>query len=439
MRTSTRHLATFSLIAATLLFAATLPVRHTFWGGLVHAFAEAAMIGGLADWFAVVALFRHPLGLPIPHTAILPAHRARLTQGIIDIVQNTWLHKDAIRARIDRWDVGSTLAGWLASARARAAVGAAVRAVARELLAGLDAARLAPALRESLRARITSDDLARWLTTAGDRVLAERLHEPMLDTLLEGAARQLQTPDLVRTVSKMLREAADAYATSPMKKLGRWLAENAGALDYRDLAQALLGAAAHDIDAMRRDAAHPLRRAIDERLRELPAALAPSLHHALMTSPAVVEALEGAIERAAAWVRDDVERARDFSSPRSTPCSNRRVRDSPAMRLHARLSMHGSRSASCTSSTNITERSARWCARTSRSSTTPSSSRRSSPRSGRICSTSASTAPSWAASSACCCFCCRSRFRDRAMQRDLPHPRPAHVLCAPLDLGKTDA
>lgn len=307
MRTTTRHLATISLIAATLLFAATFPVRHTFWGGLVHAFAEAAMIGGLADWFAVVALFRHPLGLPIPHTAILPAHRARLTQGIIDIVQNTWLHKDAIRARIDRWDVGATLAGWLASARARAAVGAAVRAVARELLAGLDAARLAPALRESLRTRITADDLARWLTTAGDRVLAERLHEPMLDTLLEGAARQLQSPDLVHTVSKMLREAADAYATSPMKKLGRWLAENAGALDYRDLARALLGAAAHDVDAMRRDAAHPLRRAIDERLRELPAALAPSLHHPLMTSPAVVEALEGAIERAAVWVRDDIE------------------------------------------------------------------------------------------------------------------------------------
>ncbi len=312
MRSSARHLATISLVTATVVFAATLPVRHTFWGGLLHAFAEAAMIGGLADWFAVVALFRHPLGIPIPHTAILPAHRARLTQGIIDIVQNTWLHKDAIRARIDRWDVGATLATWLASSRARAALASAVRTVAREILRGIDAPRLSLALRDTLHARITPDDLARWLRGATERAIADRLHDPLVDALLSQAGSHLKTPTLERTVTKMLREAADAYATSPMKKLGRWLAENAGALEYTDLARALLGAAAADLESMRRDLAHPLRREIDTRLQDVMAAntsLAESLHHALFTSPATIDALSSAIERAAEWIREDVERS----------------------------------------------------------------------------------------------------------------------------------
>src|SRR5215472_13185041 len=69
-----RRLALGVLLAALALAVASFPVRATWWGGWILAVAEAGIVGGLADWFAVTALFRHPLGLPIPHTALIPAN-----------------------------------------------------------------------------------------------------------------------------------------------------------------------------------------------------------------------------------------------------------------------------------------------------------------------------------------------------------------------------
>ncbi|HWN03407.1 MAG TPA: DUF445 family protein, partial [Candidatus Dormibacteraeota bacterium] len=67
-----RRLALLVLLAAVALAVAAYPLRTRWWGGFILAIAEAGIVGGLADWFAVTALFRHPLGLPIPHTAIIP-------------------------------------------------------------------------------------------------------------------------------------------------------------------------------------------------------------------------------------------------------------------------------------------------------------------------------------------------------------------------------
>jgi uncharacterized membrane-anchored protein YjiN (DUF445 family) len=74
-----RVLATAMLAGMAALFIAAthLEESHAAWG-FVRAFAEAAMVGGIADWFAVTALFRHPLGIPIPHTAIIPRNKDRI-------------------------------------------------------------------------------------------------------------------------------------------------------------------------------------------------------------------------------------------------------------------------------------------------------------------------------------------------------------------------
>ncbi len=74
---------------------------------------EATLVGGLADWFAVTALFRHPLGLPIPHTAIIPARRAKIVEGIVSIVQEEWLSPAAIRARLARTSPSGFALEWL--------------------------------------------------------------------------------------------------------------------------------------------------------------------------------------------------------------------------------------------------------------------------------------------------------------------------------------
>src|SRR5271165_4898104 len=71
-----------------------------FWGGLFLAFGEAALVGGLADWFAVRALFVHPFGIPFPHTALIPRNRQRIVQEIRQLVQNEWLPPSLLQSKI---------------------------------------------------------------------------------------------------------------------------------------------------------------------------------------------------------------------------------------------------------------------------------------------------------------------------------------------------
>src|SRR5689334_21743085 len=112
-----KRLATTLLVAASVLFviARVLEVHyHGFWLGLARATMEAAMVGGVADWFAVTALFRHPLGLPIPHTAIVPAKKDRVGRTLGAFVQRNFLSREVIEHRFRSLRVGARLAEWLA-------------------------------------------------------------------------------------------------------------------------------------------------------------------------------------------------------------------------------------------------------------------------------------------------------------------------------------
>ncbi|MHB8316221.1 MAG: DUF445 family protein, partial [Acidithiobacillus ferrivorans] len=104
------------LLGALALF--LVAAAHDFAGpwAWVGAFAEAAMVGALADWFAVVALFRHPLGLPIPHTAILPRNKARLARRLAEFIREHFLEAEAIVRLLRRADPATWLAQWLSDA-----------------------------------------------------------------------------------------------------------------------------------------------------------------------------------------------------------------------------------------------------------------------------------------------------------------------------------
>src|SRR3954452_8688510 len=96
-----RIVATGMLVAMAALFfvANRLDEAHPFWG-YVRAFAEAAMVGGLADWFAVTALFRHPLGLPIPHTAIIPRNKDRIGETLAAFLRENFLTPSVVARRM---------------------------------------------------------------------------------------------------------------------------------------------------------------------------------------------------------------------------------------------------------------------------------------------------------------------------------------------------
>ena len=97
------------LIAMSALYVAAVLNTGAAWG-YAKAFAEAAMVGGLADWFAVTALFRRPLGLPIPHTAIIPRSKARIATALGDFVAVNFLAPDVVRERLGQQDLAGTLA-----------------------------------------------------------------------------------------------------------------------------------------------------------------------------------------------------------------------------------------------------------------------------------------------------------------------------------------
>src|SRR6266566_4574393 len=108
-------LATGLLAAAAAIFAASLSVPSPGDGILLlRAIAEAALVGGLADWFAVTALFRHPLGLPIPHTAIVPANKDRIGEGLARFLDRHFLTRELLIPELRSVHIAERLAAWLA-------------------------------------------------------------------------------------------------------------------------------------------------------------------------------------------------------------------------------------------------------------------------------------------------------------------------------------
>ena len=112
---TTRRRATGLLVAVTLSFIAVqLWAGDADWVGYVEAGIEAAMVGALADWFAVTALFRHPLGVPIPHTAIIPTRKDQFGETLGDFVQNSFLTPEIIAERVHAARVVPRMAAWMA-------------------------------------------------------------------------------------------------------------------------------------------------------------------------------------------------------------------------------------------------------------------------------------------------------------------------------------
>ena len=117
--TRMKALATGLLVLAAGLYglAMVMQQRAPAWAGVwtaVAAFAEAAMIGAMADWFAVVALFRHPLGLPIPHTAIVASRKDRIGTALGNFVQRNFLQREIVAQKIAAMKLGERAARWLA-------------------------------------------------------------------------------------------------------------------------------------------------------------------------------------------------------------------------------------------------------------------------------------------------------------------------------------
>jgi uncharacterized membrane-anchored protein YjiN (DUF445 family) len=189
----TRRRATALLAAVTVVFlAVTISGVHATWAGYLQAAAEASMVGGLADWFAITALFRHPLGLPIPHTAVVVERKDQFAVTLGEFIQESFLTPDAIIDRLRSGGVLSRAADWLANpeiaARAAGDIADAIVAVL-DLLHDDD---VHTALERIVREQVDAVPLApvagrvlRFLTEDGR-------HDKVLDVALTGLDRYLE-------------------------------------------------------------------------------------------------------------------------------------------------------------------------------------------------------------------------------------------------------
>ena len=219
------------LAAALYALAVHLLPSHPGWGYLA-AFAEAAMVGAIADWFAVTALFRHPLGLPIPHTAIIPRKQARLGRNLADFICTHFLATPQVMAKLEAFDAAARLAGWLRLPANAEALGRQLVGVARYGLHALRDERVRQFIQRSATRRLRELDLAHLAGQLLDMLTYERRHQAMLDELLAQLDALLQDEAVQQRIAAGLSSEFSALRFRlfgrdiPLdEKAGQWSAD----------------------------------------------------------------------------------------------------------------------------------------------------------------------------------------------------------------------
>lgn len=192
---NSRHKATVLLLLVSVSFFISYPFHHNFFGGLLSGIFGAAMIGGLADWFAVAALFRRPLGIPF-RTAIIPRNRERIFQALAVMVEEEILMKETIRERLAQYDVVGLLVPLIISDQGKDTLKRVLYQLLKEGLADVQEGQLRVFLRKVLGNAIKQVELAPYVIN-GSRWLVERnYHGKIVDVLLDWLLVLLAKPKM---------------------------------------------------------------------------------------------------------------------------------------------------------------------------------------------------------------------------------------------------
>ena len=267
-----RGLRRMRLVALSLLVAAAVIYLLTLhqdgpWA-FVHATAEASMVGAIADWFAVTALFRHPLGIPIPHTALIPTRKNLLARSLQDFVTENFLSEQVVRARVQDAQVARRVARWLAESDHSARVVQEASDVVRAALLRIDDREVAALLRDELLPRIAEEPLSVLAGQLLQEILADGAHRGLVDLAFSETHTWLvENPE---TVAKVLSSRAPWWTP-------QWLDDR---VVHRLHAEALAW-----IEEIRDDPDHAARRALDDLLVQLASDL--------QTDPDTIERAEG--------------------------------------------------------------------------------------------------------------------------------------------------
>jgi uncharacterized membrane-anchored protein YjiN (DUF445 family) len=245
-------IASGGLVLAAVIFVICRVVGdgHGVWP-FVQAASEAAMVGGLADWFAVTALFRHPLGLPIPHTAIIPRKKDQIGEGLGDFIQQNFLTPEVVGPRVQAAEIPRRVGEWLASAGRP-------EQLAGELAAMLGGANTVLA-DDEIRAAIE-----RFADAQLRRLPAAPIVAKVLDVAVEGNQHQVLLGEGLRSLMRFLADNRDLFRQRVAEESPEWVPEWVDERVFNKLfvsVQNFLADVAGDPE-------HALRKQFDQRLRE---------------------------------------------------------------------------------------------------------------------------------------------------------------------------
>ncbi|MFJ2906704.1 DUF445 domain-containing protein [Streptomyces sp. NPDC087212] len=226
------------------------------WAGYVAAAAEAGMVGALADWFAVTALFRHPLGLPIPHTAIIPTKKDQLGVSLGEFVGENFLSETVVRHRLRSVGIGNRLGTWLADPDHADRVTAELSAALRGALTVLRDADVQAVVGEAITRRADAQEIAPGIGRMLERIVADGGHKRVVDLVVARAHDWLVLHD---------GQVMDAVQGGAPGWTPRFVDKRVGERVYKELLRF--------VTEMRDMPAHPARGALDRFLSDFAADL----------------------------------------------------------------------------------------------------------------------------------------------------------------------
>jgi uncharacterized membrane-anchored protein YjiN (DUF445 family) len=245
-----KALATLVLAATLALFVAAKALLHVHPAfGFVAAFAEAATIGGLADWYAVVALFRRPLGLPIPHTAIIQGNQRRIADKLGEFIEQHFLEAAPVEAKLRQIDFGCFIADWLRDCKRSADLARFILRLLPEAVSATETSGLMDFITRRVTTQLQSIDLAPLAAGTLRAFVAEGRHRGLLDDILRVFDQSLKQPETMAMVREKIRDELPT-----LLKLYR---------TDKFLVNKIVASASSFFDEVRNDPNHPFRGEFD--------------------------------------------------------------------------------------------------------------------------------------------------------------------------------
>jgi uncharacterized membrane-anchored protein YjiN (DUF445 family) len=285
----TKLLATVVLAASlALLVVAKLLERRLSGFGFLAAFAEAATIGGLADWYAVVVLFRRPLGLPIPHTAIIPANRRRIAERLGDFVESHFLAPGPVGAKLRQIDFAAAMSEWLIDPDRSDRLARFILRLLPGALTAAESSGLRAYLAQQLVSQIERLEIAPFAAGVLTAFMRDRGHQRILDEVLGALSRLMTDPTTLEAIRRKIRAELPTL-------LNLYRAD-------RLLLKKIAASAFEFIEEVRVDENHPLREEFDrfvasfiEKIASAPeyAERIETLKRELLADPRSVDLAEG--------------------------------------------------------------------------------------------------------------------------------------------------